>query len=478
MGQDRVTFETPKESVSMTEEQKALFAEQVRHLYGNALVGLIATAVNSLALVAIQRNVTSQRALIAWLTLVLLISLPRYIEIRRFPRKEAPGFSEAKRWSRRFIIGLALSGVVWGSAAFFLFPIESLAHQTFLAFVIGGMVAGAAATFSIVIKAFFAYSVPALTPIIVRFALLGDELHIAMAGMVLLFGIMMVFVAKRVNTITVTSLKLRFENRGLVSYLRAAKENADRINSELLSKIDESERLKTELQRSEGRLRRLTTELLNTQERERRLVAQEIHDSMAGSLSAAKFKVESGLKELGNMNPQTISVLEGILATIKATIEEAKRIQMALRPSILDDLGILATISWFSRQFESTYSNILIIKEIEIRENEVSDNLKTVIFRVLQEALNNVAKHSKANEVLLVLRRADRVIHLGIRDNGQGFDPAEVNYQSETSRGLGLESMRERVELSGGCFSIETSKGAGTLIQALWPIDSCCSQNT
>jgi len=145
---------------------------------------------------------------------------------------------------------------------------------------------------------------------------------------------------------------------------------------------------------------------------------------------------------------------------------------------MLDDLGILATISWFCRQFESTYSDILIVKEIDFRENEVADNLKTVIFRVLQEALNNIAKHSKANEVRLVLRRADGVIQLGIRDNGQGFDPAEVNYHRDTSRGLGLESMRERVELSGGSFSIETSKGAGTLIRASWPVDRCCSQNT
>ena len=215
MDEDRATSEKADESILIAEKQEVLFAELVRQLYSNAPIGMLATAINSLALVAIERNIISKGRLIAWLTLLALISVPRYIEIRRF-RRASLGHSEAKRWGRRFIVGLALSGMAWGSAGIFLFPIESIVHQTFLTFVIGGMVAGAAASFSALPKAFFAYSVPALTPIIVRFCLLGDELHLAMAGMVLLFGLMMVFIAMRVNALTVASLKLRFENSGLV----------------------------------------------------------------------------------------------------------------------------------------------------------------------------------------------------------------------------------------------------------------------
>jgi signal transduction histidine kinase len=141
---------------------------------------------------------------------------------------------------------------------------------------------------------------------------------------------------------------------------------------------------------------------------------------------------------------------------------------MSLRPSILDDLGILATINWFCRQFESTYSKIRIRKEIEIEEGEVPDSLKIVIYRVLQEALNNIAKHSKASMVLLILGKRDMGIQLVIRDSGEGFDLAEA--QSRSGRGLGLDSMRERTELSGGIFSIESSKGKGTVIRASWTI--------
>jgi signal transduction histidine kinase len=454
-------------STATGEEQGALYAEQVKQLYSNARVGLLATAINSLVLVLIQRNVTSPTNLIAWIGLLAVISLLRYNDIGTFWRR-SPEASEAHHWGGRFIVILALSGMAWGSSAIFLFPIDSLAHQTFLAFVIGGMVAGAAAAFSSIMKAFLAFSVPALSPIIIRFALLGDEFHLAMGGMVLLFGVMMFFTARRINTVRITSLQLRFENSGLVSYLTAEKEKSDKLNEKLLLEIRERERIEKELRKSEAHLRGLSTELLNAQERERKLIAQEIHDSLGASLAATKFKLEAALKEMGADNPQASTPLESIIPIVQGTIEEARRIQMSLRPSILDDLGILTTINWFCREFESTYLDIHIHKEIDIDEDEVPDSLKIVIYRVLQEAMNNIAKHSKANAVFLSLRKSGGSIELVIRDNGQGFDPAETHSHTDTGRGLGLDSMRERVELSGGSYLIESKKGVGTLIRAFW----------
>ena len=207
---------------SANEEQKVLYAEQVKQLYDNASAGLLATAINSLILVGIQRNVTSRMVLIAWLVSLAVINVFRYIYIRRFQRASR-GSWEANRWGNGFIVGLGLSGMAWGSAGILLFPVESLGHQTFLVFVIGGMVAGAAAAFSSVMKAFLAYSIPALGPIVIRFALLGDEIHVAMGGMALLFGLLMTFIARHMNSVTVTSLKFRFDNSGLVSHLTERK---------------------------------------------------------------------------------------------------------------------------------------------------------------------------------------------------------------------------------------------------------------
>jgi signal transduction histidine kinase len=288
--------------------------------------------------------------------------------------------------------------------------------------------------------------------------------------MTLLFGFMMVLIAKRINDVRITSLKLRFQNSGLVSYLATAKEKSDKLNEKLLLEVAERERIAKELRNSEGHLRYLSAELLSAHEKERRLVAQEIHDSIGASLAGAKFKMQDIFKQVGEGRPQTRALLESIMPMIQGTIDEARRIQMALRPPILDDLGILPTLHWFCREFETTYSGIHINMEIHIQEDVIPDSLKTVIYRVSQEALNNIAKHSKANEVSLSLVKIGQVIKLAIRDNGQGFDPAAAHSHSGAGRGLGLESMRERVELSGGAYSIESSEGAGTVVRASWPL--------
>jgi len=226
------------------------------------------------------------------------------------------------------------------------------------------------------------------------------------------------------------------------------------------------------LKKAHDQVRFFASQCLTAQERERKLIAGEIHDSIGASLAATKFKMESALTEMGAGNPQARAALESVIPIIQGTIEEARRIQLALRPSMLDDLGILPAINWFCRQFETTYSDIRIEKEINIQGDEVPESLKIVIYRVLQEALNNVAKHSKASVVLLSLQRANQTIRLVVRDSGQGFDLEEAFFRKGTAKGLGLDSMRERAELSGGFFSIESSKGSGTVIRATWPLNS------
>ena len=144
---------------------------------------------------------------------------------------------------------------------------------------------------------------------------------------------------------------------------------------------------------------------------------------------------------------------------------------MDLRPSMLDDLGLLPTLSWFCRRFQAVYSGIRVEQGIDIQEHEVPNALKIVIYRVTQEAMNNIAKHSKADRVHLSLQKIDYRIELMLQDNGRGFDPEEAVSLESTKRGLGLTSMRERIELSGGFFDIESIEGKGTMIRASWPLN-------
>jgi PAS domain S-box-containing protein len=242
------------------------------------------------------------------------------------------------------------------------------------------------------------------------------------------------------------------------------------INEQLSVENEERLRVEIELRESENRLRELSAALLSAQERERKLIAQEIHDSLGASLAATRFKVETVLTEIGGNHPQTKVALESVIPIVQGTIEEARRIQMSLRPSILDDLGILPTINWSCRQFESIYPAIRITKEIDIEEDEVPQSLKIVIYRILQEALNNIAKHSKASVVLLFLRKTDQAIQLVIRDRGQGFSSEEAYSRKGAAKGLGLDSMKERTELSGGSLEIESVEGKGTTVSASWPL--------
>ncbi|OGP92339.1 MAG: hypothetical protein A2156_14745 [Deltaproteobacteria bacterium RBG_16_48_10] len=238
--------------------------------------------------------------------------------------------------------------------------------------------------------------------------------------------------------------------------------------------------LEDELRESEGRLRLLSSELINLQENERKRIALEVHDSLGQSLNAIKFKMENTIGRLeksgeggGEKEEErqiAIKHLKEIIPVIQESIDDARRIQMDLRPSILDDLGILATISWFCRQFEKTYANIKIDPKIDINEEAVPKPLKIVIYRILQEALNNTAKHSKASLAILFLKKKANRVELTIQDNGRGFDLNEKLSAEGLGRGLGLTSMQERAQLTGGTFVIESVKDKGTTIQVWWPI--------
>ncbi len=225
----------------------------------------------------------------------------------------------------------------------------------------------------------------------------------------------------------------------------------------------------TALRESEDRLRVLATQLLTAQENERKLVAGEIHDSIGSTLSAIKFRVEDTIRQCEQSVVASES-LKPLMSTIQYAMEESRRIQTNLRPSMLDDLGILTTLDWQCREFQETFSHIRIEKEIGLSENDVPSTLKTVIYRISQEALNNIAKHSKADLVTLSLRKTGSPIELTIQDNGQGFDVENIFSMESYKRGLGLSSMKERTELSGGFFTIESIQGKGTTIHASWRI--------
>ncbi len=238
------------------------------------------------------------------------------------------------------------------------------------------------------------------------------------------------------------------------------------------SLVDVSLRKKMEedLKRSEKELRFLSSKLIVVQESERKKIALELHDTIAQNLAVVKLSLSQKLKQMGESTapPSSGISLETIISLVQNNIEEVRRIMTDLRPSILDDLGILATINWHCREFQEIHTGIRVRKELEIREKCVPDALKVVIFRILQESMNNIVKHAEAKRIRISLRKRDDRIELVIKDNGKGFDVEETLSQVGMKKGMGIIGMKERTELSGGSFFIDSRPADGTCIRVQW----------
>ncbi len=223
------------------------------------------------------------------------------------------------------------------------------------------------------------------------------------------------------------------------------------------------------LQRSQVALHGLSARLITIQEEERGRVARELHDSIGSTLSAIKLMIETTLQAATQGGKDiSLDTLRAVVPVLQDSVEEVRRISMALRPLTLDDLGLCATIEWFLREFQSTHPAVKVAKRIGLTEQEIPDSLKISIFRILQEGLNNAAKHSQAARIDVGLWGDGEQVILELADDGVGFEQAQLR-NPDPAVGFGLASMRERAELSGGELSLLTAPGRGTRLRVRWP---------
>jgi signal transduction histidine kinase len=231
----------------------------------------------------------------------------------------------------------------------------------------------------------------------------------------------------------------------------------------------------TENHRMAMELRELSTRLFTIQEEERRRVARELHDSVGQKLTGIKFLVEAALgAPWPGERRSGMERLRSLVPTIQDAVEEVRRISTALRPSVLDDLGLLPTIVWYLREFAKVHPNISVEQALGAVESEIPPALRTPIFRILQEATNNAAKHSGASRLVVGLESHDGGLRLRVQDDGVGFDPG-ARREGAGAEGSGLSSMRERAEFSGGAFALVSNAGEGTTVEASWPLDTLVS---
>ena len=243
----------------------------------------------------------------------------------------------------------------------------------------------------------------------------------------------------------------------------------DRGIKDVPAEIEEGRGIENELRLSRRQLRVLSRKTLELLESDRQVIAKELHDSIGASLAAIKFSLEGWLEVYGDRLPSREISFERIIAHIVETIKDTKRISANLRPSTLDDLGFLATARWFCRDLAERYIGIRIIPRFEVDEEDIPEAHKIVFYRVMQEALNNAARHSGAKEIQVRITRSGDYLEMAVRDDGCGFDPEHAMGAENALGGFGINSMRERIEICNGCFAIRSREGEGTLVRAFLP---------
>lgn len=218
-----------------------------------------------------------------------------------------------------------------------------------------------------------------------------------------------------------------------------------------------------ESRESSQALKALSERLLVVQEQERTRIAREIHDDLGQALTALKMDVVGVLEQSASVAPP---LRERVLETLDLLVGSVQRIASELRPSMLDDLGLVAAIESETRSFEERTG---IECEVSLAEDLSIDSTRaSAIFRIIQEGLTNVARHSNASRVELRLRVRARELLLEIRDNGRGLSAQDIG----SSRSLGLIGMRERAALVGGSVRFEGVPGRGTIVSVRIPFET------
>jgi len=216
--------------------------------------------------------------------------------------------------------------------------------------------------------------------------------------------------------------------------------------------------------RAQQELKELSARLLSAQEEERRAISRELHDEVGQSLSALLMEAGNAAARVPLDSPEVRRNVESIKKLAEASVNVIRNMTLLLRPSMLDDFGLVPALEWQAREV-SKRTGLRVQVTAEEGADELPDQLKTCIYRVVQEALHNCARHANARTVKVVVRHEDSRIVLSVEDDGRGFDAARV-------RGLGLVGMEERVNHLGGAFEIDSWPGAGTKVAVQLPVAS------
>ena len=471
------------------DHRQEIRAAQVRLLFEQLPSALLATVVNAGILTAILWSNVSRSLLAGWFLLVLLVASGREVHRRTYLHRNPAG-NQSQRWSRQFLCGVAANGALWGAAGYLFFTTESYTHQLFLVFVLMGMASGGIATLSALPGAYLLYVIPALTSYLVQLLRSGDKLHLAMAGMLVLYVSMMITIGHRLYRTVRQSLQLRFQNLDLLSDLTESKDRQELANRELAAQIAEKLAAQDALQKANAELE------IRVGERTAQLARSE------EALRKADKRKNEFLAMLGHELRNPLAPIRGALDIMQrveppnAPVKWAREVidrQFTRLTRLVDDLLDVSRIVHGKISLRETPLEIkTVIKQavegslpfIESRQQILSvyipeDTLwikgdPIRLEQVISNLLNNASKYSEVGGRIQVrVEASEKWVTIRVQDNGMGIPPETMPYifdlfaqadhslaRTQGGLGIGLTVVKRLVEMHGGRVEAD-SQGTG-----------------
>ncbi|MFQ5752736.1 MAG: sensor histidine kinase, partial [bacterium] len=273
--------------------------------------------------------------------------------------------------------------------------------------------------------------------------------------------------------------KTYFESEAITQTLKGKRLNillalifpADNVkfSNLLVSIMDITERKLAEeaLRVSRERLQTLSHRLLEVQETERRTIARELHDEIGQTLTAVKINLQAIPRQTDPISVQ--KQIDESVSLIERALQQTRNLSLDLRPSLLDDLGLVPALRWYLDR-HARRTGVVAIFAADKLTTRLQPELEIACFRVVQEALTNIAKYARAKQIWVELHKINQELQVVVRDNGIGFDVNAARESAAKGTSLGILGMEERVLLVAGKLEIKSSPGKGTEVHASFPL--------
>ncbi len=242
-----------------------------------------------------------------------------------------------------------------------------------------------------------------------------------------------------------------------------------KTNEALRSEVKERQKVMEELKASQENLRRLSSRMLETQEQERKRISMELHDELGQNLSLLRVRIGSLRRNIPETRNDLKSECQELSQFVKQILEDTRRMSRELSPRLVEDLGLSAALRWLVEE-AGNHLNIQTDINIEDMDFLLPGVTQVWVYRIFQEAISNITKHADASAITVIAKKDGDGVSFNIKDNGNGFDPGRITGLGATEKGLGLATMKERVKMMGGRFSLFSKKGEGTDVGFSIPI--------